>query len=86
MTMLRIRTCVMSLTLSCARTVVPSHESIAVAFPELAIDILLRLLQSDVHISIHGLQFTCKPSQHESCQFEHIHRRRRHENLPLAPL
>lgn len=45
------------------RTVVASDESITITPPGLAVHVLLRLLERNVHVSINRLQFTYR-AQH----------------------
>lgn len=40
-------------------TIVPSHKGVAVGPPLLSVDVLLRLLERDVHVAVHGLQLAC---------------------------
>lgn len=41
------------------RTVIASYKGIAVVPPQLAVDILLGLLESNVHVAIDGLKLAC---------------------------
>lgn len=40
-------------------TIVSSHKGVPIRPPLLAVDVLLGLLESDVHVAIDRLQFTC---------------------------